>query len=70
MSYTEDMGYFEPNIYELSDDWEKGIHIDRDGNEHEIKKMTDIHLLNTIKLFKDIFDTSALEEEAKKRNIL
>lgn len=46
--------------------WEEGYHIDRQGNRHELSKMTSEHLRNTINFFID-YDHSPLEEELAKR---
>jgi len=73
MSFAEDNGYDQYDVdveeaEERENGWQVGVHIDKNGKEHEISKMSDSHLLNTIKFFNGL-DTSPLEEEAKKRNL-
>ena len=69
------MSWAEDNLIDIYDEeldssfeenWNDGIHIDRNGSEYKISKMTTKHLENTIKYFSGL-DTSKLEEELKRR---
>ncbi len=54
----------------FEENWNKGVHIDRDGVKHKLSKMTTQHLINTIRYFKYDCDTSELKKELiKRRNI-
>lgn len=76
MSWAEDEGHDAFSVLDdieyakkaLELDWQDGIHIDRQGNVHELADMTTEHLENTIRFFKNL-DTSPLQEELNKRNI-
>ncbi len=53
------------NLVESS--WQDGYHTTRDGDELRLEDMTDDHLRNTIRFFKDKLDTTPLEEELASR---
>lgn len=70
MSYADDECFYcdGPEDFDKSiQEWKKGFHIDGDGNNIKISEMTTKHLENTIKYFKDEYDTSILEQELNKR---
>ena len=73
MSWAEDNGIdsggWENSGEILVQDWYSGIHTGRDGEEYKISKMTNSHLLNTIRYFAHL-DTTPLEKEAKRRGLL
>jgi hypothetical protein len=71
MSWAEDSGMYDycgEDYEDREDEWKRGIHTDRDGNEHQISEMETSYLMNVIKYFKD-YDVSPLTEELKKRNL-
>jgi len=47
--------------------WRKGIHETKNGALLKISEMSEQHLINTIKLFTEEFNTAPLEKELKKR---
>mgnify|MGYP001600830983 CR=1 FL=1 len=52
---------------EAENGWASGFHTTRDGDELRLEDMTDDHLRNTIRFFKDKLDTTPLEEELASR---
>jgi len=69
MSWADDnlIGYDPSDYYEMTEnEWEDGIHTDKNGIEYKLTDMTENHLRNTIKYFSGL-DTSPLEKELLSR---
>jgi len=72
MSYAQMMGYDSmeyPEYLSNESNWENGYHIDQGELRHEIKEMSDSHLLATIRYFSHL-DTRPLQREAKARKLI
>jgi len=58
-----------PEYLSNESNWENGYHIDQREQRHEIKDMSDSHLLATIRYFSHL-DTKPLQREVKRRKTL
>ena len=71
MSELIDDSYgYDPDDGYLSTQWEKGYHTTKDYNKIKLSLMTDTHIENTIKYFREKEDVSALEDELKMRDLI
>ena len=56
-----------PDIETMSEKWEQGFHITKDGDTISLCDMRKDHLENTINYFRGREDTAPLEEELRQR---
>ena len=58
-----------PGYLSNESNWKNGYHIDQRELRHEIKEMSELHLLATIRYFSSL-DTRPLQREAKARKLI